>query len=89
MLVELTPEDERLVRKRLESGAFQSAGEVIHEALAAQEVENAWLEENKALIDDKIRRGIAQLDAGQGIPGDLARERLQQRKAQWLRGHKD
>jgi Arc/MetJ-type ribon-helix-helix transcriptional regulator len=88
MTIELTPEDEQLVRKRLQSGAFQTAGEVIHEALAAQEIENAWLEENKALVDDKIRRGLAQLDAGQGISGDLARERLQQRKARWLQGHK-
>ena len=89
MTIELTPEDEQLVRKRLQSGAFQSAGEVIHEALAAQEVENAWLEENKALIDEKIKRGLAQLDAGQGISGDLARERLRQRKAGWRQRHED
>jgi putative addiction module CopG family antidote len=89
MTIELTPEDEQLVRKRLQSGAFQSAGEVIHEALAAQEIENAWLEENKALVNEKIKRGLAQLDAGQGISRELARERLQQRKAEWRQGHKD
>jgi hypothetical protein len=71
------------------SGAFRSTGEVTHEALAAQEVENTWLEENKALVGEKIKRGIAQLDEGQGISGELARERLQQRKARWLQGHKD
>jgi hypothetical protein len=33
----------------------------------------------------QIGRGIEQLDRGEGIPGDVAKERLQQRKAAWLK----
>jgi antitoxin ParD1/3/4 len=83
--VQLTPEDEQLVQKRLETGAFTSAEEVIHDALAVQEAESAWLEENKDQINQKISRGISQLDRGEGVDGDTARARLQRREADWLK----
>ena len=84
MTIHLTPEDEKLIQKRLQTGAFRSVEEVIHDALAAQDTEAEWLAENQRAIDDKIARGIAQLDRGEGVPGDAARARLQQRKSDWL-----
>jgi len=35
MTIQLTPEDEKLVRERLRSGVFRSAAEVIHHALVS------------------------------------------------------
>ena len=85
MTIQLTVEDEKLIQKRLQSGVFRSVAEVIHDALASQDAETEWLAENKDAINEKIARGIAQLDRGEGVSGEAARARLQQRKTDWLR----
>ena len=41
MTITLTPEDEQLVRQRLQSGSFQTAEEVVHHALIADQQQNA------------------------------------------------
>jgi antitoxin ParD1/3/4 len=84
MKVELKPEDEQLIQKRLQSGVFQTVEEVIHDALSSQDAEEEWLQQNQSIIGDKISRGLAQLDSGAGVSGDAARARLQERKAKWL-----
>jgi putative addiction module CopG family antidote len=84
MKIELKPEDEQLIQKRLQSGAFRTIDEVIHDALTSQDAEEGWLQENRETINAKISRGLAQLNSGEGIPGDLARARLQAQKFAWL-----
>jgi len=59
MTIELRPEDEKLIRKRLRSGAFETAEEVVHDALASQSAEAEWLDENREAIQEKIARGLA------------------------------
>ncbi len=86
MTIQLTPEDELLIQRRLQSGAFRSVEEVIHDALASQDAEADWLVRNKGAIDEKIARGIAELDRGEGVSGETARARLQQRKAGLIGG---
>ncbi len=83
MNIEIKPEDEVLIQKRLQSGAFQSIDEVIHDALASQEAEEVWLQENKDAFNEKIALGLNQLARGEGVSGDVARARLQERKAAW------
>ena len=87
MTVEIKPEDEELIQKRLRSGVFNSIEEVIHDALATQNDNEDSLQENKGVINEKIARGIAQLDRCEGVQGDVARARLQVRKAAWLAEH--
>lgn len=84
MKIELKPEDEQLIQKRLQSGVFHTIDEVIHDALTSQDAEEDWLQENREAINAKIARGLTQLDSGEGISGDLAGARLQERKAAWL-----
>lgn len=88
MKIELNPEDEQLIQKRLQSGAFHSVYEVIHAALSSQDAEEGWLRENQEAMNTKISRGLEQFESGQGISGDLARAHLQDRKAAWLAEHK-
>jgi hypothetical protein len=38
-------------------------------------------------IDEKIARGLAQLDRGEGIPSDQLRSRLKAAKLAWFAGH--
>ncbi|MGA2019722.1 MAG: hypothetical protein ABSH02_03965 [Candidatus Sulfotelmatobacter sp.] len=75
------PEIEALIQQRLHSGAFQSVEDVVSDALEIQAEREVWLQENKAAIDAKIERGLAQLDRGEGIPGDKLRDRLEADKA--------
>ena len=88
MAISLTSEDKKLIQKRMKTGLFKSVEEVIHDALATQDTEAEWLIDNKVAINGKIARGIAQLDRGEGVSGDVAYARLQRRKADWQAGHK-
>jgi len=61
MNVSLTPELEKAVKDKVESGLYNNASEVIREALRnslAAESENQWLKRQAAI-------GFAQLEAGQ------------------------
>jgi hypothetical protein len=44
--------------------------------------------ESKDAIHQEIGRGLAELDRGEGIPGDVSRARLQEKKADWLKGQR-
>lgn len=50
--------------------------------LDTQEEQDRWLLENREEINGKIRRGIAQLDRGEGIPEDQLDAYLAKLKAQ-------
>ncbi len=79
------PEIEALIQQRLHSGAFESVEDVLFDALEIQSEREAWLQENKEAINAKIKRGLAQFDRGEGIPGDELRTRLEADKAAWLK----
>jgi antitoxin ParD1/3/4 len=86
MTIEINrPEIEALIQQRLHSGAFESVEDVLFDALEMQSERETWLQENKEAINAKVERGLAQLDQGEGIPGDRLRGRLEADKAAWLR----
>ena len=71
MNVHLTPELEQLVQKKVQSGRYNSASEVVREALRLleqkDEVRAIQLQELRGRID----KGLSQLDRGEGVDGDL------------------
>jgi antitoxin ParD1/3/4 len=79
------PEIEALIQQRLHSGAFESVEDVLFDALEIESEREVWLKENKEAINAKIDRGLAQLDRGEGIPGDELGTRLAADKAAWLK----
>jgi len=81
MTIQLEPEDEQLIQKRLQSGGFSDVQEVIHHALQVQDAEEAWLELHKREIGEKIEQAIAEFDQGGGIPASQVRQRLREMKA--------
>jgi hypothetical protein len=69
----------------METTGAASAEEALEQLLDTQQELDRWLLENRDVINAKIRRGIDQLDRGKGICGDVAKERMQQREAAWLK----
>jgi antitoxin ParD1/3/4 len=78
MNVSLTPELERLVAEKVESGRYTSASEVIREALRLLEEQDRIKQSHLVEVRQKINRGLKQLDEGRGISGQEARARLGQ-----------
>jgi post-segregation antitoxin (ccd killing protein) len=69
------------IQKQLELSGSRSVEELLARLLETQEEQDRWLHENRDAIDGKIRRGIAQLDRGEGIPEDQLDARLKANKA--------
>jgi antitoxin ParD1/3/4 len=90
MTIEINrPEIEALIQERLHSGAFESVEDVLFDALEIQAEREAWLQENKEAINAKIERGLAQLDRGEGISGDILPIRLAADKTASLADHSE
>jgi hypothetical protein len=61
---------EARIKKQLQATGSASVEEMLLRLLETQEEQDRWLAENRETINAKIRRGIDQLDRGQGIPED-------------------
>ena len=70
------------IQKQLEATGSASVEEVLLRLLETQEEQDRWLLENQDAIDVKIRRGIAHLDRGEGIPEERVDAYLKELKAQ-------
>jgi hypothetical protein len=73
---------EARIQKQLQATGSNSVEEVLLRLLDTQEEQDRWLFENRDEINAKIRRGIAQLDRGEGIPEDQLDAYLANLKAQ-------
>jgi hypothetical protein len=61
---------EARIKKQLQATGSSSVEEVLLRLLETQEEQDRWLLENRDAINAKIKRGIDQLDRGEGIPED-------------------
>ena len=73
---------EARIQKQLQATGSASVEEVLLRLLETQEEQDRWLLENREAINAKIRRGIGQLDRGEGIPEDQLDAYLAKLKAQ-------
>ena len=69
------------LQKQLERTGSGTVEELLSRLLETQEEQDRWLLENRQAIDAKIRRGVSQLDRGEGIQEDQLDARLQALKA--------
>jgi putative addiction module CopG family antidote len=84
MTITLRPEDEKLVAKAIETGAYRSPDDVIRRALEVLHSEDAWLHEHKTEIAEKIERAFAQFERGESFSPEESRAEMEKRKAAWL-----
>ena len=83
MTVELTPAIEALIQKRLQSGTFSSAEEVIERALEFLDAEEDWLTDNLDAIAIQIQEGWDEAERGELTDGDAVRAEMRQFKDDW------
>lgn len=83
MEVPLTPELESLIRSKVESGCYPSAGEVVGEALRLLEERDRLRAARLERLKMEVRAGVEQLDRGESSPLDIqgTLERVRARRA--------
>jgi len=81
MNVSLTPELEKFVAAKVESGRYTSASEVVREALRTLEREEKSREQQIAEFNRELRARLDALDRGEGIPGEVFRQEVAERMA--------
>ena len=84
MKVELNAELQEIIAKDLKRGGYRSVDEFLDRAVRILHEEEELLALDRTNIDEEIALGLAQLERGEGIPGGVARARLQERKAQFI-----
>ena len=73
---------EARIRRQLQATGSGSVEEVLLRLLETKEEQDRWLLENRDSINSKIRRGIDQLNRGEGIPEDQLESHLSKLKNQ-------
>jgi antitoxin ParD1/3/4 len=85
MNVSLTQELEKFVQDKVQSGRYTSASEVVREALRLLEKREERLREREQALkafQAELDRRIAELDRGEGIPGEQVFAELKMRSAE-------
>lgn len=79
MTISLSPEHEKFIQNQLENGKYKTAAEVIADAFKALEERNKTYEQWVQETREKVAVGLAELDRGEGIDGELVVERLREK----------
>ena len=86
MQLNLPPDLETLINKRLSSGAYNNADDVLRHALEAQDAEQSWTDEERRALSAHIEEGCQQAERGELIDGAQARREIQAMKEKWREG---
>jgi antitoxin ParD1/3/4 len=70
MNVHLTPELEELVQSKVRSGRYNSASEVVREALRLMEQKDEVRTIQLQELRNRIDKGLAQAERGEGMDGE-------------------
>jgi Arc/MetJ-type ribon-helix-helix transcriptional regulator len=76
MQLNVPPDLEALVQKRLATGAFANVEDVIRRALETLDAEESWTDEERCALDEKIDRALEQVVGGQVYGPEGARRKL-------------
>ena len=77
MNVHLTPELEQMVQKKVKTGRYNSASEVMREALRLMDERDQLKNMQKEELRKKIAAGLKSLDEGRGVDGEAVFARLE------------
>jgi len=83
MQLNLPPDLETLINKRLSSGGYTNAEEVLRRALEAQDAEESWTDEERRALSSHIEEGYLQAERGELIDSVQARREILTMKNDW------
>jgi len=83
MQLTVPPDLESLINKRLSSGAYANAEEVIRRALEAQDAEESWTDEERQALSAHIEEGYLQAERGELVEAGQARREIEALKEEW------
>ena len=81
----MPPDIESLIKKRLATGGYASAEDVLRRALEAQDAEESWSDEERRALSSHIEEGYSQAERGELIDGPQAQREIQALKDTWRR----
>ena len=88
MKSDVPPDIETLINKRLSSGGYANAAEVVRRALEAQDAEESWTDEERQALSAHIEAGYLQAVRGELIDGAQAGRKIQEMKNDWRAARK-
>jgi Arc/MetJ-type ribon-helix-helix transcriptional regulator len=77
MQLNVPPDLEILINKRLSSGGYTTVEEVLRRALEAQDAAESWSDEERRALSAHIEEGFLQAERGELIDGAQARREIQ------------
>jgi Arc/MetJ-type ribon-helix-helix transcriptional regulator len=85
MAMQLTvpPDLETLINKRLSSGGYTNAEDVLRRALESLDAEESLTDEERRALSAHIEQGYLQAEQGELIDGAQARREIQAMKDDW------
>ena len=88
MMIDLKPEQQRVIDLAIGSGAYQNPAEVLDQAfeIIREQLDlEDWMLEQREAVAAHIEKGFSQAERGELIDGDVAIEMLRKRRAERLK----
>ena len=88
MVIDLKPEQQRVIELAMESGAYQNPSEVLDQAfeIICEQLDlEDWMFEQRETIAAHIEKGFVQAERGELTDGSVALAMLRQRRAERLK----
>ncbi len=83
MQLNIPPDIETLINKRLSSGNYSNAEDVLRRALEAQDAEESWTEDERRALSAHIEEGYQQAERGELVGVQQALREIQDMKDDW------
>ena len=83
MQLDVPPDLETLIKKRLSGGGYASVEDVLRRALEAQDAEEDWSDEERRALSAHIEEGYLQAERGELIDAAQACREIQSMKDAW------
>jgi len=83
MQLTVPPDLESLIHKRLSSGSYTDAEDVLRRALEAQDAAESWTDEERLAFSAQIEEGYQQAERGELIDADHVRQEIETMKSEW------
>jgi Arc/MetJ-type ribon-helix-helix transcriptional regulator len=84
MHLNVPPDLETLINKRLSSGGYASVEEVLRRALEAQDAEESWTDEERRGLSSHIEEGYLQAEREDLVDSAQVRREIQLMKDNWF-----